>query len=458
MLSTATPRRLAGMTVIMLFAAAYLAGDALAQVARDPGLRGGPAGAGGPLAGLGTTELQFQAAAANRFQEVDSVSGTIESGVGLGPRFNGNSCAMCHVQPAIGGTSPFINPQIAVANLDGATNPEPLPFITQTGPVREVRFKSDGGVHDLFTIAGRTDARGCVAAQPDFSNMSNLSFRIPTPTFGLGLVENIPDATLEADAAAVAGQFGISGHFNHKKGGLDSDFNASGNTGTITRFGWKAQNPSLLVFAQEAYLVEQGVTNEGFTVERDVSDTSGCLYDAEPKDSTNLVRSINSGSPASDYASDVVNFAVFMRLSEPPVPAPATQSTINGGTLFKQVGCAACHIPSHTTTASIFTNQSYRTIFPYSDFQVHNLGDANADGITQGDANGNEFRTAPLWGVGQRIFFFHDGRFTDLLQAIQAHDPGPGNSQHSEAHQVIGNFNNLTASQQQDILNFLRAL
>src|SRR5215469_13210211 len=115
MLSTATPRRLAGMTVIMLFAAAYLAGDALAQVARDPGLRGGPAGAGGPLAGLGTTELQFQAAAANRFQEVDSVSGTIESGVGLGPRFNGNSCAMCHVQPAIGGTSPFINPQIAVA-------------------------------------------------------------------------------------------------------------------------------------------------------------------------------------------------------------------------------------------------------------------------------------------------------------------------------------------------------
>src|SRR5215470_18236018 len=124
---------------------------------RDPGVRGGRPGAGGPLRGLNTDETTAFTAARDVFAEVDSVSGTVagEDGAGLGPRFNMNSCAGCHAQPDIGGSSPAINPQVAVATLDGARNTVPS-FIKVNGPIREARFvknpdgSPDGGVHDLF--------------------------------------------------------------------------------------------------------------------------------------------------------------------------------------------------------------------------------------------------------------------------------------------------------------------
>jgi CxxC motif-containing protein (DUF1111 family) len=425
---------------------------------RDPGPRGGAAGAGGALPGLGTAEKGLFAAALARFRAVDSVSGTIAdapagiiNGAGLGPRFNANSCAACHSQPAVGGTSPAVNPEVAVATLDGARNAIP-PFITANGPVREARFiqnpdgSPDGGVHDLYVIAGRSDAPGCALTQPDFARAiaaNNIIFRIPTPVFGLGLVENTPDINLENDAAALAKA--------RRAVGISGSFNRSGNDGTITRFGWKAQNKSLLMFAGEAYNVEVGVTNELFPNERD--DIAGCRFNPLPEDPTNLADNGQSGSPTSDLSSDIVNFAVFMRLSAPPTPEPATSSTIRGQQAFAQIGCNLCHIPQHQTARSIFTAQSNVTYSAFSDFQLHHIGAGLADGITQGQASGDQFRTAPLWGVGQRLFLLHDGRTRDLVQAIEDH-AGPG----SEANAVIANFNALPGWSQQDILNFLRSL
>ena len=234
------------------------------QAQSDPGPRGGAAGAGGALPNLKPDAQALFDQALMRFQEVQSVAGDIEgedSG-GLGPTFNGNSCTMCHKQPAIGGTSPVLNPQVALAKLHHAANTVP-PFVAVDGPVRVARFvrnrdgSPDGGVHGLFTIAGRDDAPGCNLLQPDFARQlafNNVVFRIPTPVFGLGLVENTPDATLRASLAATRDaryRLGVGGRFN-----------TNGNDGTITRFGWKAQNKSLLIFAGEAYNVEQGVTNE----------------------------------------------------------------------------------------------------------------------------------------------------------------------------------------------------
>jgi CxxC motif-containing protein (DUF1111 family) len=90
---------------------------------------------------------------------------------------------------------------------------------------------------------------------------------------------------------------------------------------------------------------------------------------------------------------------------------------------------------------------------------LHFMGPGLADGVTQGQAEPGEFRTAPLWGLGQRIFFLHDGRTTDLLEAIQAHQSGSSrNSDASEANAVIQMFNDLLEPQKQDILNFLRSL
>jgi CxxC motif-containing protein (DUF1111 family) len=413
--------------------------------AADPGLRGGAPGVGAPLAGLGADEKAFFKAARDVFIEVDTVPG------GLGPRFNLDSCAGCHAFPEVGGSSPKINPQVAVATKNGATNVVPS-FISSSGPVREARFvrnrdgTPDGGVHDLFVISGRSDAPHCKIRQPDFAGelaRNNVIFRIPTPLFGLGLVENIPDDYLEnalADNKALKQSLGISGEFNR-----------SGNDGTITRFGWKAQNKSLLIFAGEAYNVEQGVTNELFPNKRETEPS--CLYNGLPEDATKLTPAVTSGSSASDYASDVVNFAGFMRFLAPPTPASDTASTIHGKQVFKNIGCHLCHIMQQSNGRSGYTSQSNVKFFPFSDFALHNMGEGLADGVSQGNANGREFRTAPLWGLGQRIFLLHDGHTSDLYQAIMDHA-----SDGSEANAVISNFRLLPLSDKQDLLNFLRSL
>ena len=421
----------------------------------DPGLRGGTAGAGGPLPGLNTDEQNFFNAARDVFQEIDSVKGTIagEDGAGLGPRFNHNSCGGCHAQPAAGGTSPAINPQVAVATLHGANNVLPS-FITLHGPVREARFvkdqngNPDGGVHDLFVISGRSDAPGCHIQQPNFAAAlagNNVIFRIPTPVFGLGLVEGVSDLGLQTTLAQngfLKSQLGVSGRFN-----------TSGNDGSITRFGWKAQNKSLLIFAGEAYNVEQGVTNEAFPNERETDPS--CQFNGTPEDATKLPgHTGTSGSPASDVSSDIVNFAAFSRLSAAPVPAqPTTPIVARGSAVFRNIGCQACHALTQTTAKSAYTGQSNVTFSPLSDFALHDMGQGLADGISQGGASGQEFRSAPLWGVGQRIFFLHDGRTSDLLQAIRAHA-----SAGSEANAVIHNFNLLGPQDQQALLYYLRSL
>jgi hypothetical protein len=168
------------------------------QSQNDPGPRSGAAAAGSFYPTLSANEQNFFNQAQLRFQEVNSVLGLIDSedSAGLGPGFNGNSCAQCHAQPAIGGSSPGLsslqnsvpNPQVALATLDGATNVVPS-FITANGPVREARFVKnangtlDGGVHDLYSIAGRSDAVGCTLGQPDFAtalSTNNVICRTPT--------------------------------------------------------------------------------------------------------------------------------------------------------------------------------------------------------------------------------------------------------------------------------------
>lgn len=411
-----------------------------ASAQQDPGIRGGTPDAGQPIAGLNSQQTSFFNLAKSAFMEVDGV------GEGLGPRFNLDSCAGCHAQPSIGGSSPSHNPQVDVASAASATNVVPA-FITPTGPVREARFPSDGGVHDLFTIQGRIDAPpGCIIAQPDFAtelNRGNVIFRIPTPVFGAGLVQATPDETLIADAAAVDQRrkvLKIAGSFNHQKRTQDG-FQNNGNDGTISRFGWKAQNKSMAIFAGEAYNVEQGVTNELFPNERQGDPT--CLSPAYPEDRTDIT---------TGELPDIALFAKFMELLGAPIAVP-NQSADAGRVAFGKSGCDVCHIPSHKAGPSDLPGISNVVYFPYSDFQIHDMGRDLADDVPQGDASGGQFRTTPLWGIGQRIFFLHDGRTTNLLQAIQAH----GGSQ-SEAKISVGIFNSLSAGEKQDLLNFLRSL
>src|SRR2546426_8122591 len=172
--------------------------------ASDPGVRGGPAGAGGAINGLTARQFEFFTDGKADFEEVEGVAD------GLGPRVNLDSCAGCHAQPATGGTSPFVNPQVAFASKGGGTDRVPF-FIMLNGPVREARFKfnpdgtRDGGVHNTATITGRMGAAGCVLSQPDFATQAannNLIFRVPPPASGAGLIEQIPDSVIMANQAA----------------------------------------------------------------------------------------------------------------------------------------------------------------------------------------------------------------------------------------------------------------
>ena len=394
-------------------------------IAHDPGVRGGPAGAGGMLSGLSPAQQAVFDAGLDEFQEQEGV------GDGLGPRFNLDSCAGCHTQPAIGGTSPAMNPQVSVATAFGARNTVPS-FIRPHGPVREARFKfkpdgsRDGGVHALFVISGRVDstgdATGCTITQDDFAGnltRDNVIFRIPTPTFGGGLVEAIPDSAIVANQKAsstLKAALGIGGrpHFVLPTGNA----NRNGNDGTVARFGWKAQNKSLLLFAGEAYNVEQGITNELFPSERE--EHVNCQFAPVPNDTTNL-----DGTSAPDVLNGIQKFAFFMKFLAPPAPSPDTpggaESIGRGRVLFAATGCALCHTPTLTTGASPTAAFDRQPVNLFSDLLLHNMGVGLADDILQGAAGADEFRTAPLWGLGQRIFFQHDGRTTDLVEAIKAH-------------------------------------
>jgi CxxC motif-containing protein (DUF1111 family) len=433
----------------------FATGSAAQAAATDPGVR--PASAtdtfGNPLPGLTPDQstLFFEGQAA--FKKPEQVAD------GLGPRFNLDVCVGCHSFPTHGGSAPAVNPQVALATAFGANNVVPT-FITANGPIREARFKftpngtRDGGVHSLFVISGRVDssgtAVGCTAVQENFNaqfQRGNVSLRIPTPTYGTGLMEQIPDTTLTANLAASAAQkqaLGIAGHLN-----------TNPNDGRISRFGWKAQNVSLYLFSGEAYNVEEGITNELFLTERDLNPT--CQFHAEPNDSTGQVSPI----AADNLNSDITNFALYMRFLAPPAPSAVipggAPSIANGQKTFSSIGCALCHTPALQTDASVVAALSNQTAALYSDLALHRMGPTLADNILQGAAAGDEFRTAPLWGLGERIFFLHDGRTSDLVQAIEAHASGSG-FQASEANRVITNYNALSGAQRQDLLNFLRSL
>jgi CxxC motif-containing protein (DUF1111 family) len=470
---------------ILIFSTAW------AQV--DPGIRGGAInGQPGatptnplPLASVAadnTSGIQdFFKNGLSRFQEQDVVANGDSNGFGngLGPRFNLNQCSGCHGQPTIGGTGLANNPQFTAVSTGMAGPGNTIPsFLLPNGPTREARFPfffnsngtvntnaPNGGVETLFTVTGLSFTAGCTLSQPNFAAAqaaNNIIFRIPTPVFGAGLVENIDDSTLIAvQTASAANSLGISGTFNR-----------NGNDGTIARFGWKAQNKSLLLFAGEAYNVEMGISNELFPQDRPLPEEEargtglppGCLNlttTGYPEDITNFAPADGTSGTAANATilSDAEAFAQFMRLLAPPVQSTTTPggatSIANGRRLFSSVGCAVCHTPTinRTQASHITPSLDSQPVAAFSDFEIHHMGTRLADNVSQGTAGGDQFRTAPLWGLGQRIFFMHDGSLTSVYSAIDAH-----RSNGSEASQVITNFFNLSTTQQQDVLNFLRSL
>ena len=472
--------------------------------AHDPGPRANPPSAiPDPVPGLNANEMALFRESLLRVSELEGSCDTcaqqpqnvppidpdpqnpfsplkLVNSAGMGPTFNADQCFICHFQPQIGGSSPRSNPARIIAHRLGGTNSVPS-FEAPAGAFREVRFKfkpngsRDGGVHSLFTLQGRSDAPECTLKQPDFraeEQRRNIAFRIPLQLFGLGLIESIQDRAILANMAADAATkrvLGVEGHPNLVP-----------NNGTISRFGWKAQNGSINIFAGEAYNVEMGITNDLFPISRSEDEDCNLAYAPfdVPRTEVSLYDDPLKIMPA------WLMFTQFMRLLDAPHPVSFSDEAQRGQHLFSQIGCALCHTPSFKTPGMANPQGPSQEIGPhvvalrgktvnlYSDLLVHHMGATLADNIVQGDAGPDEFRTTPLWGLGTRLFLLHDGRTSDLLVAIRDHysaphsDGGdnPAKDAHSrgyrpsEANGVIERFESLREEDKRAILEFLRDL
>jgi CxxC motif-containing protein (DUF1111 family) len=498
-------KRLASIALLMFFNSPLVAQTLTRELrAGDPGPRPAPASAiPNAVPGLNANEMALFNESLLRVSELEGTCDTciqqpqnalpqdpdpsnpfsplgLVNSAGMGPVFNADQCFICHFHPAIGGSSPSKNPAETIAHRLGGTNTVPS-FEQPDGPMREVRFKfnrdgsRDGGVHSLFTLQGRSDAPQCHLQQPDFDGAMqarNIAFRIPLQLFGLGLIEAIQDTAIIANMNAdreVKTSLGIKGHTN-----------LVANNGTISRFGWKAQNASITMFAGEAYSVEMGISNDLFPIAR--SEAAGCnlAYEAFDIPRTDSDRYNNPLKMMPAW----MMFTEFMRFLDAPQPAPLSASASLGKKLFSDVGCALCHTPSFNTPGVANPSIPEQEIGPqtialrgqtvnlYSDLLVHHMGATLADNIVQGNAGPDEFRTTPLWGLGQRLFFLHDGRTQDLAQAIAAHlslagntgGDNPARDQHSaaygpsEANEVVIRFQSLQESDKQAVFDFLRSL
>jgi hypothetical protein len=387
--------------VVLIFSLATSPATFAQKHAKDPGPRPGPPGAGSPLPGLTPIELSMFYEGMQRAIQLEAVCDdctdvtlgsytdpvkgnlvTQTNSSGLGVRFNGDQCTACHNQPALGGSGGFMvpNPQDPpsqyqrpenpmfrlIPHRKGATNQVPS-FIEQYGPIREVRFvkkpdgSPDGGVHQLFTVVGRSDV--FPPGQPgsctnddlfpiDFEMQyrnGNARFRIPLQLYGLGILDGIQDREILARHKAT--------EQIRREAGIYGTPNRSGNDGTITRFGWKAQNKSITIFAGEAYNVEMGVTNDVFPQATDES--PACTADkSEPNDifRTDPDDDRNQGfnNPLHELP-DWQMFEVFMRFLDAPKPVAFSDSALHGQKLFGTgpdhpgIGCFACHTTTMVT-------------------------------------------------------------------------------------------------------------
>ena len=336
---------------------------------------------GSPLPGITPQEFERFRVGREDFLEVE------EAEEGLGPTFNGRSCGECHNIPAVGGSGTILEFRAGRRDADG--NFDPLP---------------GGSLFQLFSIP----PHNCQEEIPAEANV--VGPRKSIPLFGAGLVDAIPDQTLTAlaDPNDDDGD-GISGRVHWV---LDA---ASGST-RAGRFGWKAQQATLLSFCAEAYLEEMGITNELFPQENAPNGDAERLEQCLP---IRRVRRIEDVPDPFTGLRGIDNFEAFARLLAPPPRGEITDAARRGEQVFAEIGCAACHVPVLATGASANPVFDRRPAALYSDLLLHDIG--TGDGIEQGDALGEEIRTPALWGLRVRRGLLHDGSAATTEEAILRH-------------------------------------
>jgi len=364
---------------------------------------------GGPLTGITPTEFSEFRLGLDDFTEVETAE------EGLGPAYNGTSCAVCHNVPTIGGGGVILELRAGYRDSAGA----------HTG-------LNPGG--DTLIHLLSTPAHACQVQMPD--DVTVIARRAPIPLFGAGLVEAIPDeALLALEDPVDRDRDGVSG-----RAAIVVDI-ASGQR-RVGRFGWKAQHATLLAFGADAYRNEMGITNDLFPQESAFGISAAQMRSCDPFPDPEDRRDPHTGRRGID------NFESFMRFLAPVSRSHVDDNTLAGERLFAAVGCAACHVPRLTTGPSAHPAFNRRSVDLFSDLLLHDVG--TGDDIQQGAAEPDEIRTPALWGLRFRRPFLHDGSAVTIADAVERHA--------GEAELARRGFQRLTPDDRLRLLAFLRSL
>jgi CxxC motif-containing protein (DUF1111 family) len=362
---------------------------------------------GDPLQGLTAAQLAAFTDGKDDFETAETVEG------GLGPIFNRDSCVACHSGPATGGSS--------VVN------------VTRFGLLTNGHFD---GLESLGGSLLQDHAITPLAMEVIPMTANVVAERNSTPLFGLGLIEAIPESAIIANSKKRTAD-GVQGRVS-----MVTDV-VSGKT-KVGRFGWKAQQASILGFSADAYLNEMGITNRFFPTENAPNGDQAILAEtdkvADPEDQFDPI----SGK------SDVDKVADFMTLLAPPNNGPLRPTAAAGKLVFDNLGCASCHTPvMMTDNRSSIAALRNREVKLFSDLLLHDMGTLG-DGIAQGAASPTEMRTAPLWGLRFSAPYLHNGKAATIEDAIKAHD-GEGNVSRDR-------FNRLKKDQKAQLIDFLNSI
>lgn len=384
-----------------------------ATLPQELGAQGPPPPVGGPLPGLTQQQMNRFNQGRNEFLQIEN------QGSGLGPVFNGVSCVQCHAAGAPGGASPAPNGVSVVTRIGAIVGGSYSDLEAFGGPLIQARSLRE--FNPNYPIP-----REVVPVQAQF-----VSRRITTPIFGMGLIEEIPSTTILSRSGVNQGNgvMGVANMVVNPDTGLTE----------LGRFGWKAQVSTAHAFSGDAYLNEMGITNPTFGTE------------SAPQGGT-IPPGADIVPDPEDEAGDAVGLlADFMRFTAPPNPLPPTVGSGSGARLFNQIQCTSCHVPRMTTGVSPVAALSQKQVNLYSDLLLHRMGAGLADGIRQGQAEGDQFRTPPLWGLRFRQnVLLHDGRANSIDLAIRLHG--------GEAQIIRDKYVGLTILERQQIVEFLSRL
>ena len=368
-----------------------------------------PAKFGDPLTGITPREFEEFTLGLQDFAEVESAE------EGLGPAFNGTSCAVCHSVPAIGGFG--IMTEVRAGRRD------------EQGRFAQLSQGSDS-LFQMFSIPSH-------ACQPIIPSEANIiARRAPIPLFGAGLVEAIPDETLLAlQDPNDDNRDGVSG-----RAAVIIDIETGARR--VGRFGWKAQHATLMSFGADAYRNEMGITNDLFPTELafGVSPERMRVCDRIPDPEDSL--------DPSTKRRGIDNFASFMKFLGAPPRAAVDDQARAGERVFSEIGCAACHVPALTTGRSDNPLFDRKVVALFSDLLLHDIG--TGDGIDQAAATGAEIRTPSLWGLRERRPLLHNGSAPTYDEAIDRHG--------GEAERVRAAYYALPADRRAALIAFLLTL